>query len=1147
MNQELSEPTSWLDRPLVSFLPKFSLENLIITIIILLAVVSRFYNVDLRVMSHDEVNHVVPSYDLYEGRGYRHDPVTHGPLQFHMIALSYFLLGDSDFSSRVPAVLFSIATVAVVMLAFRRYLGRAGGIIAGFLFLISPYLLFYGRYTRNEAFVALWGVLIIYAALRYLEKGDTFSLYLMTAVTVLNYCTKEVSFIYSAQLLLFLAFVFILGISKLSWESREARNRFIILVGVALAFIILALGVSAFQAKEATSAAAIPPQAEGSAAVTTAPLESGIEKMWVFLPLAIGGLAGVFAAVYLIKSLGWKAIRSLRSFDLLILQGTLILPQLSAFLIKMVGWDPLDYSDTGRIHTAIIIVLFFAISMVIGWWWNWRLWLGNAAVFYAIFTVFYTTFFTNGDGFFTGLVGSLGYWLSQQGVQRGSQPLYFYALIQIPMYEYLPAIGTLLALFFGARYNRWATIPGISPAFQPEGDESGTDEASVPAGKKAALVSVETETSPKVPTLALLLFWSVTSLAAYSVAGEKMPWLTVHIVLPMLLAGGWGIGYLVDITPWKQVFNRRGVIALLLLPILLTSLAGFFGSLLGNQPPFQGKTLEQLSATNIFILSAIAAVFSGGGFLWLLGGMEGKNILKFFGITIFAFLAVLTARAAAMASYINYDTPLEYLVYAHAARGPKDVLEQVEDISRRTTGGKDIVVAYDNDALYPYWWYFRDYPNHKWYTDKPTRELREAPLIIAGDATMGKMDAIVKDNYIKYDYMRLWWPNQDYFNLTGDRVWGAISDPQMRTAIFNIWFNRDYTLYAQLTNNANLTLETWQPSSRMRFYIRKDIAAQIWNYGTVPAAVETKEVDPYTQKVVQLTTDLLVGTTGNQPGQLNAPRGIAIAPDGSLYVADSRNHRIQHFSADGQALGNWGSFADVAQAQAPGGTFNEPWDLAVGADGSVFVTDTWNHRVQKFTADGKFVKMWGIFGQGETPEAFWGPRGLAIDSSGRLYVTDTGNKRVVIFDQDGNYLAQFGSAGVESGQFDEPVGITVDKDGNIYVADTWNQRIQVFSADWEQKIFTPLRSWEVDAWVGQSLENKPFIAVDENKNLFVVDPEGYRVLEFDPDGQILRVWGDYSPDADGFGMTSGVAVDKNGKVWVSDGANNRLLRFTLEK
>ena len=212
-----SKTPSWLDRPLSSFLPKLTLEHLLIALIIIAAIVSRFYNAGARVMSHDEVNHVVPSYSLYQGNGYSHDPVTHGPLQFHLLAGSYFLFGDSDFASRIPSALFSIVTVAFVLLGFRRYLGKTGSLLAGFFFLISPYMLFYGRYTRNEALVGLFGVIMIYAVLRYLEKGKQGTLYLFTVVLALHFCTKETSFIYTAQLLIFLAFLFINDVTRKPW------------------------------------------------------------------------------------------------------------------------------------------------------------------------------------------------------------------------------------------------------------------------------------------------------------------------------------------------------------------------------------------------------------------------------------------------------------------------------------------------------------------------------------------------------------------------------------------------------------------------------------------------------------------------------------------------------------------------------------------------------------------------------------------------------------------------------------------------------------------------------------------------------------------------------------------------------------------
>ncbi len=133
---------------------------------------------------------------------------------------------------------------------------------------------------------------------------------------------------------------------------------------------------------------------------------------------------------------------------------------------------------------------------------------------------------------------------------------------------------------------------------------------------------------------------------------------------------------------------------------------------------------------------------------------------------------------------------------------------------------------------------------------------------------------------------------------------------------------------------------------------------------------------------------------------------VAVASDGSLYVADTSNHRIQHLRPDGTVLQVWGEFADVTQSEAPGGTFNEPWGIALAPDGSVYVADTWNHRIQHFSATGEFLNMFGTFGQAETAFDFWGPRSVAVDDKGRVFVADTGNKRVVAFDSRGQPLGR---------------------------------------------------------------------------------------------------------------------------------------------
>ena len=77
------------------------------------------------------------------------------------------------------------------------------------------------------------------------------------------------------------------------------------------------------------------------------------------------------------------------------------------------------------------------------------------------------------------------------------------------------------------------------------------------------------------------------------------------------------------------------------------------------------------------------------------------------------------------------------------------------------------------------------------------------------------------------------------------------------------------------------------------------------------------------------------------------------------------------------------------------------------------------------------------------------------------------------------------------------------------------------------------------------MDNKPFIAVGLNGHVFITDPEGYRILEFDGEGNFIRTWGDYGIGLTEIGLASGVFVDAEGHVWVTDAANNRILRYTL--
>jgi predicted membrane-bound mannosyltransferase/sugar lactone lactonase YvrE len=1128
---------SWLDKP-VQNVVTLNWETVLFFTILILAISSRFFDLGTRVMSHDETSHVYFSWLFEQGSGYSHDPVTHGPLQFHLVAFSYFIFGDSDFSARIPAALFSIATV-IFMWNYRRYLGRAGAIIAALLLLISPYLLYYGRYVRNEAFVALFGVITIWALLRYLESRQARYLYWLTAASALHFTTKETAFIYTAQVLLFLAIYLVFKLLQRTWSQPEFRQRFII--ALVLAVILLGLAVGLFFSSPSTqdisatevASPSVPGEEIEETGFQTPPLLPSI--LFIF-----GGIILIVSLYFLIRGYTWNLLRAEPSFGILVVLGTLTLPMLAPFPVKFLGYNPIDYQTTiNIIITAGFVIFFTIIAIALGLLWNPKLWLINMAIFYAIFIVLYTSIFTNGFGFYTGIVGSLGYWLEQQGVERGSQPWYYYSFLQVPFYEYLPALGSILAIIFA---------PKLLKSTPNDDDEDPDDNSDVelengPPTNTSRTIST---LGMQATTVALLSFWTITSLIAYTYAGEKMPWLTVHIAWPMILLTAWFLGKLVETTNWSDFRSQRGVLVVLLLPIFFISTSAALGALLGPNPPFQGKELIQLQSSTTFVTSLLIAVISGWGIYYLVKSWSSAQLIRIITLTIFGLLGLLTIRTSIRAAYIHYDNATEYLVYAHMARGPKEALAQIEEISRRTTDGLAIRVAYDDETTYPYWWYLRNFTNKDYFGANPTRSQRDAAVILVGEKNYGKIEPVVGQAYNQFDYVRIWWPNQDYFGLTPQRIFDALTNPQMRAALFDIWMNRDYTLYSQITEQ-DFSLPNWQPSQKFRLYIRKDIIGSMWNYGTSPAP-ESIVADPYEGKQLDWLADNIIGELGSDPGQFQRQRDLAVATDGSIYIADTENHRIQHIAEDGTVLHVWGGFGASSESEAaPVGKFNEPWGIALGTDDTVYVADTWNHRIQQFTPEGEFINTWGYgISQNDDPYGFYGPRDVAVNSNGDVFVTDTGNKRIVVFDRNGTYISQFGEAGFGLGQFDEPVGISIDPEGMLYVADTWNQRIQVFTPG-EDGAYSPLTSWDVVAWYGQTLDNKPYIDIDNVGNLYAADPEGYRILKFTTEGDFQYFWGDYSTGPDGFGLAGSVAVDPDGNLWVSDTGNNRLMHFSQDQ
>lgn len=168
-------------------------------------------------------------------------------------------------------------------------------------------------------------------------------------------------------------------------------------------------------------------------------------------------------------------------------------------------------------------------------------------------------------------------------------------------------------------------------------------------------------------------------------------------------------------------------------------------------------------------------------------------------------------------------------------------------------------------------------------------------------------------------------------------------------------------------------------------------------------------------------------------GMFVFPHGGTVDRDGNLWITDARGeggkgHQVFKFSPDGKVLMTLGK-AGVSGSSPD--HFDQPTDVAVAANGDIFVTDSHrngrNNRVVKFTPDGRFVKEWGSKGSGRGQLSE--PHTIAIDSRGRLFVGDRENNRIQIFDADGTWLDEWR-------QFGRPSGIYITPDDTIYVADS---------------------------------------------------------------------------------------------------------------
>ncbi len=342
--------------------------------------------------------------------------------------------------------------------------------------------------------------------------------------------------------------------------------------------------------------------------------------------------------------------------------------------------------------------------------------------------------------------------------------------------------------------------------------------------------------------------------------------------------------------------------------------------------------------------------------------------------------------------------------------------------------------------------------------------------------------------------------------------------------------------------------------------------------GTVSETLELNVIQAYPESV------MLVGKgNGYQDGSGDAVRfeglgALEFAPNGDLYVADPGNHRIRLMTPEGEVT----TFAGAGTPGYGGGgradgsrlsaLFKSPADLAVDAQGTVYLADSGNHDIRKISPSGEVTTLAGnghagfADGTGEAAQFSW-PRGIVVTADGTLYVADSDNHRIRRITPNGQ-VSTFAGTGEEGdtdgpgamAQFNSPQDLVLDKAGNLYVSDYDNQRIRKISPTGQVSTFAgtgepgyadgPARKARFD--------NPGWMTLDRHGNLYVTD-DFKNIRKISPGGTVYTLVGanGYARSGQSFvtglGSPVGLAFGPDGSLFVAEYLADWIRKFSPER
>jgi predicted membrane-bound mannosyltransferase len=724
--------------------PAITLETLLYLILFAAALFTRLYNLDHGALHHDESMHAYYSWRYLEGFGYRHNPLLHGPLLFHLTALGFFLFPENDATARLMPALFGIALVMLPwFLRSPRLLGRWGALSASAFLLISPSIFYYSRHLRHDMFTVTLTLLLFICIVRYLDQPDRKWLITGAASTALLLANHEIIF---ATLALFFGYLYVVLVVErlLTWWRDERRTAALLVI---TAHAVAIVGVAA------VAAIALNRWSDDIDRIFDIPWEGGPsfnEQRAYYEDLAANRIV-ILTVVVLLAALG-ILIAGLR-------RARIDSPETGQPAL-------LDDAPEGSVAAGVRSAWRDAFGIT-----------AALATFLSLFVILFTSLLTNLGGLATSTIatnGTLLYWLGQHDVRRGGQP-WFYFITLAPQYE-------LIALFFGGGAALAIAIRAIGAGFG--------------VWRPGAHLRFQ----------GMLAVWGIGTFAGLSYAGEKMPWLLVHIALPACLLAGLLVGKLIEraipMLRSRHIGRTEGAFFALLL-IAGGSWLALAALVTQNRIARTTDDVVFRTQTNWALdhwwLLAIPPIVALVATLAITAWRGPQRAIIAFSAALLVGLSLFQVHASVRMSFIEGDVPRDMLIYTQTSPDVPMLIENFKALSALVEGDDRLPIYFGGDSTWPMWWYLRDLPGSRLLSTPETTDAipADAAVVIVSrspnEAARAELDAIFA-GFTRVDYVLRWaFPETDTYRnfaiapeLPPNRsAWGSEENPAGPIDVFN--------------------------------------------------------------------------------------------------------------------------------------------------------------------------------------------------------------------------------------------------------------------------------------------------------------------------------------------------------------------------